>query len=85
MEKIGTDCIRAILKNVDPTFFKFMSNSLDKVVFAQNHLVCDVTIILSVKEFHFAILNSWLTKDFPLTPENNGPFNCYVHKYKYGI
>ena len=49
MDKIETDCIWVIFKNV-----KFMANGLD-IVFAQNHLVCDVRIILSVKEFHITI------------------------------
>ena len=56
MDTIEADYVWTILKNADPTFLKFMANRLDlKVVFAQNHLVCDVTIILSVKEFHITI------------------------------
>ena len=56
MDKIETDCIWVILKNCWPTFFKFMANHLDKRrFFAQDHLVCDVTILLSVKEFHVTI------------------------------
>ena len=55
MDNIETDCIWIILKKVGSTFFKFMVNCRIKAVFAQNHLVYDVTIISSVKEFHITI------------------------------
>ena len=57
MDKIETDCIWVILKKVGPTFFKFMASCLDKgrFFFSQNYLVCDLSIILSVKEFHITI------------------------------
>ena len=57
MDKIiETDCISVILNKVRLTFFKFKVNRLDKGrLFSQNHLVCDVTIILSVEEFHINI------------------------------
>ena len=57
MDKIETECIWVILEKVDPTFFKLMANRLDKdsFFFFQNHLGCDVTISLSVKEFHITI------------------------------
>ena len=54
MDKIETDCIWVILTKVGPTFSKFMANSLDKGG-SQNHLVCGVTIVLSLKEFHISI------------------------------
>ena len=56
MDKIETDCIWVIFKNIAPTFFKFMANRLDEGPFCENHLVCDATIILS--EYHFHVLNS---------------------------
>ena len=56
MDRIETGLHLGHFENVSPTFFKFMANSLDiKVVFAQNLIVCDVTIISSVKEFHITI------------------------------
>ena len=57
MDKIETYCVWVILNKVDPTFFKFMLNRLDKGRFCSEtfDLVCDVTIILSVKELHFTI------------------------------
>ena len=55
MNKTEADCIWVILKKVGPTFFRFMTNSWTKVLSAQNHLVCDVMIIFSVKEFHITI------------------------------
>ena len=36
--------------------------ALIKVVFPDNHLVCDVTIILSVKKFHITIFDLY-TRD----------------------
>ena len=53
LHTIETGGIWVVLKKVGPTFFKFTASRL--VVFAQNHLVYDVTIILSVKEFHLTI------------------------------
>ena len=51
MDRIETDS-----NGLHGVFFKFMENRLDiKVVFAQNHLVCDLTIILLVKAFHITI------------------------------
>ena len=47
MDKIERDCIRVTKKKVSPTFFLFI---------AQNRLVCVVTIILAVKEFHITIV-----------------------------
>ena len=44
------------LEKSRPTFFWLMANPLDKVVFAQNYLVCDVTFILSVKECRIIIV-----------------------------
>ena len=56
MYKIEMDYIWRILKKVDPTFFIIMTNRLDKGrFFSQNDFVCDVTIILSVREFHISI------------------------------
>ena len=56
MYKIETDYIWVILKKVGPTFFKIMTNRVDKGrFFSQNHFVCDVTIILSVKKFHITV------------------------------
>ena len=55
MDKIETDCIWVILKSRPVVFQVFMANPPHKVVFAPNHLVSDVTIILSVKEFHITI------------------------------
>ena len=44
-----------ILKKVGSMFFKFMANRLDKGRSCSDHLVCDATIILSVKEFQLTI------------------------------
>ena len=53
MYKIETDYIWVILKKVGPTFSKIMADRVDKgLFFSHYHFVCDVTIILSVKEFH---------------------------------
>ena len=53
---IETDYIWFILKKVGPTFFKIREIAWIKVVFfPQNHFICDVTIILSVKEFYITI------------------------------
>ena len=57
MDRIETDCISVIIKKVDPTFFKFMANSLTKVVSVKsvkNHLFYDVDFKISC-----------LTKDLP--------------------
>ena len=44
------------LKKKDrPTFSTLWQIAWIKVFFAQNHVVCDVTIILPVKEFHIVI------------------------------
>ena len=65
MDKIERDCIWVILpKEVGPTFFKFTVNRLDKGLFAQNHPVYDVTIILLLKEFHVSIFK-FSTHDQP--------------------
>ena len=53
--KIEKDCIWLILKKVGQTFFRFIANRLNKGRFAHNHLVCHVTIFLSVKEFDISI------------------------------
>ena len=56
MDKIiETHCISVILNKVGLTFFKFKVNLAKGRLFSQNHLVCDVTIILSVEEFHINI------------------------------
>ena len=57
MDNIETDCIWVILKTVGPTFSSLWQIACIKVVFAQNHLVCDVRIILSEKKFHITISN----------------------------
>ena len=51
------DCNGLHLGNLGPTFFKIMTNGLNKgwFFFSQNHFVCDVTIILPVKETHITI------------------------------
>ena len=41
------------LNRKEGPFFKFMANRLDKGRFCSH--VCDVTIILSIKEFHVTI------------------------------
>ena len=59
VDKIETDCVWVILKlKVGPgrRFSNLWKIAWIKVVFCQNHLVCDVTIILSVKEFHITII-----------------------------
>ena len=43
---IETDCIWSVLQKVGTSFFTRI-----KVVSAQNHLVCDLTMVLSVKDF----------------------------------
>ena len=53
MDKIDTDCIWVILKKVGPAFLKFMANRLDKGTLCSDS--CAVTIVLSVKEFHYTI------------------------------
>ena len=56
MDKIETDCIWVILKKVDPAFFKFMANRLNKGFFlAQNDLAFDLMIIFIIKKFHITI------------------------------
>ena len=56
LDKIETDCIWIILKKVARHFSSSWQMYIwIKVVFAQNHLVCDVTISLSVKEFDITI------------------------------
>ena len=55
MDKIETDSIWVILKNVGALLFKFMEIAWIKVVFPQNHLFCNLMIILSLKEFHITI------------------------------
>ena len=56
MDKIETDCIWVILKTVGRCFSSSWQNAwIFKAVFAQNRLVCGVTIILSVKELHITI------------------------------
>ena len=61
MDKIETDCIWVFYRNLEksrPDVFQGYGKSWIawiKDVFAQNHLVCDVTIILSVKKFHITI------------------------------
>ena len=52
MDKIEPDCISGNLEKSRPDVIQI---AWMKVVFAQNHLVCVVTIILSVKEFHITI------------------------------
>ena len=61
MDKIETDCIWVILKIIPrPERFSSLWQIawIKKAVFAHNHLFRDVTIILSVKEFRFLVLNS---------------------------
>ena len=57
-DKIETDCLGVILKKkrrkIGPTFFKRQIARI-KVACTQNDHVCDVTIVLSVKEFHITI------------------------------
>ena len=54
--RLNLNLIWVILRKVGPTFFKIMTNRPDKGrFFSQNHFVCNVTIILSVKEFHITI------------------------------
>ena len=64
MDKIETDCIWVILTKVAPTFFKLMANRLDI------GLAYDVTIILSLEEFHITLFKFQLVINlrFPQTP-----------------
>ena len=57
MDKIETDCIWLILKSQPALFFLrvWRLAQMMTVVLAQNNLVCDVPIILSVKDFNNTI------------------------------
>ena len=59
MDKIenGLHLGKSLKKSARPflSLWQIAWNPWVKVVFAQNHLACDVTIILSVKEFHITV------------------------------
>ena len=55
MDKIETDCIWVFLKKSARGFSSLWKMGWIKVILGQNHLVFDVTIIVSVKGFHITI------------------------------